>query len=235
MSTLESRLARVRPDRSTLLGVALVLNTELLVVLAYLAIAAPRFGDLSPWTVAAFYAYPFVWLNVAALGLLKVRVPSAPTRRRLAAGTIAAGYFLLLAYAGGLVGPGGRETGLRVVLAALPPGWSPALLYGGAALKLALLPFKFVGYLVLAYLVYATVLDAAGSVVGGVVGLFSCVSCTLPVVAGVLSGFVGGSTALVTAASGQSYALSTVVFVVTVALLTWRPDWADVRRLRQVL
>lgn len=235
MSTLERRFAGLRPDRGQVLLAAVVLNTELLVVLAYVALARPRFGDLSPWTVAAFYAYPFVWLNVAALGVLKARVPDAPARRRLAAGLVASGYLLVLAYAGGLVGPAGRETGVRLVLGALPPGWSPALIYGGTVLQVTLVPFKLVGYLVLAYLVYATVLDAAGSVLGGVFGLFSCVSCTLPVIAGILSGLVGGSTALVTAATGQSYALSTVVFAVTVALLVWRPDWESVQRLRQVL
>jgi len=43
------------------------------------------------------------------------------------------------------------------------------------------------------------------------------------VIAPVLTGLVGGGAALSAAASGQSYAMSTVVFVVTVALLYWRP------------
>lgn len=98
-------------------------------------------------------------------------------------------------------------------------------------LQFALLPFKLVGYLALAYLVYVTVLDATGGVLGGVLGLFSCVSCTLPVIAGVLSGFVGGAGAVATAAYAQSYALSTAVFVLTIALLVWRPTVADLRAL----
>lgn len=235
MRTLEARLTDLRPGREALLWGAIVLNAELLAVLAYLALASPSFGDLPPLRVVAFYLYPWIWLNVALLAVVRTRVPSAASRQRFTAGAVAGGYFLVLAYAGGLVGPGGTGEGLRVVLAALPPGWSPAVLYNGTAVTVVLLPFKLVGYLALAYLVYVTVLDAARSVVGGLLGVFSCVSCTLPVVAGFLSGVVGGSTALVTAAYGQSYALSTVVFVLTVVLLAWRPSLASVRRLRQAL
>ena len=236
MRTGHSRLAALRPARETLLWAAVVVNTELLLVLAYLVLASPRFGDRSPWTVAAFYVYPFVWINAALVGVVRVRVPTAPARRRLVAGAVAGGYLLVLAYAGGVFGFGGDGpvTGLRVVVASLPPGWSPAVVYNGDTLRVALLLFKVVGYLALASLVYATVLDTAGSIAGGLVGLLSCVSCALPVLAGVLSGFVGG-TALVTAASAQSYALSTVAFVVTVGLLTWRPSLSTVRRLRQAL
>jgi hypothetical protein len=119
-----------------------------------------------------------------------------------------------------------------VVFGSIPPGWGPAVIYGGATLQFALLPFKLVGYATLAYLVYATLVDAASSAVGGVLGLFSCVSCTFPVIAGVVSGFVGGTGALASAVYGQSYLLSTVVFVITVGLLVWRPTMADLRRLR---
>lgn len=235
MRTLEAHLTDRRPSWETLLWAAVVLNAELLVVLAYLALVRPSFGDLSPRTVAAFYLYPWIWLNVALVAVVWVRVPDATTRRQFVAAAIAAGYFLVLAYAGGLVGTGGTGTGLRVALASVPPGWSPAVMYSGATVTVVLLPFKLVGYLVLAFLVYVTVIDAAGSAVGGVLGVFSCVSCTLPVIAGVLSGVVGGSTALVTAAHGQSYALSTAVFVLTVGLLAWRPSLGTVRRLRQAL
>ncbi|MFB6172912.1 MAG: hypothetical protein ABEJ23_10285 [Haloarculaceae archaeon] len=237
MRTLEARVTDLRPERETLLWAAVVLNAELLVVLAYVALAGPAFRTLSPLKVVAFYLYPWIWLDVALLAVVRTRTPPASTRRRLGAAAVAAGYFLVLAYAGGLVGRSGpaAPTGLRIALASLPPGWSPALLYSGPLLTVALLPFKLLGYLALGYLVYVTVLDAAGSVVGGVLGLFSCVSCTLPVIAGVLSGVVGGSTALVTAAYAQSYALSTVVFVLTVALLAWRPSFETVRQLRQAL
>ncbi len=229
MSTITT--ARLRPSREGLLAWAALLNAELLLVVLYLI-----WTGVTP-TRPAYYVYPFVWINAGLWALWTVDRPTGTGRRRLLAGAIAAGYFLVLAYFGGLfaVGVGGYESGLNVVLDSFPPGWSPAVLYGGSTLTLVFLPFKVFGYLTLAYLVYATVLDATGGAAAGVLGLFSCVSCTLPLIAGVLSGFVGGSAALVSAAYGQSYGLSTVVFVVTVVLLVWRPTTADVGRLREVL
>ncbi|WP_254543537.1 DUF7546 family protein [Halomarina pelagica] len=231
MSTATAAFDRVSPSRETLLGLAVLVNTELLLVVGYLL-----WTGVTP-TRPLFYVYPFVWINAAAWGLWRVEVPSAPARRRLAVGAVAVGYFLLLGYVGGLyaVGSTPGPSDVRIVLRTLPPGWSPALLYAGEWLTLALLPFKVVGYATLAYLVYATLLDAGGSATAGLLGLFSCVSCTLPLIAGVLSGFLGGATALVSAAYGQSYGLSTVVFVLTVALLVWRPTAADLSRVRSLL
>jgi hypothetical protein len=226
MSTIERRLAPYA-ERETLVYGAALLNAEILLVLGYLAVVGPQV------TRPLFYVYPFVWINAAIYAVWRTDLPTAPSRRRLAAGTVAVAYLGVLSYVGGLFGfgAGGAATGLRLELVALPPGWSPALIYAGTTLQFALLPFKIVGYLVLAYLLYATLLDAAAGLVGGVLGLFSCVSCTLPVIAGVLSGFVGGAGAVAAAAYGQSYALSTVVYVVTVALLLWRPTVADLRGL----
>jgi hypothetical protein len=228
MSTIESRLASLRPSRETAIWWAVVLNTELLVLLAYLVVETPIV------TQPLFYIIPFVWINAALWGVFHVSPRAASTRQRVTALAVAGGYFLVLGYFGGLYGPSaGPATGLRVAFEAVPPGWGPALIYGGAVIQFALLPFKLLGYATLAYLVYATVLDAASSVVGGVLGLFSCVSCTLPVIAGVVSGFVGGTGAVAAAAFNQSYLLSTVVFVVTVVLLVWRPTIADLRTIRQ--
>lgn len=226
MSTLAGRLDALRPGRRTAVWWAVVLNTELLIMLAYVAVVGP---DV---TRPLFYVVPFVWVNAALWAAFRVSPRPVTGRQRAVAVVVAVGYFLVLGYAGGLYGgSNGVSTGLRVVVTALPPGWGPAVIYGGTAVQFALLPFKLVGYATLAYLVYATVVEAASSVVGGVLGLFSCVSCTLPVIAGVLSGFVGGTGAVANAAAGQTYGLSTVVFVVTVVLLVWRPTMADLRGL----
>ena len=226
MSTLAGRLDALRPGRQTAVWWAVVLNTELLIMLAYVAVVGP---DV---TRPLFYVVPFVWVNAALWAAFRVSPRAVTGRQRAVAVVVAVGYFLVLGYAGGLYGgSNGVSTGLRVVVTALPPGWGPAVIYGGTAVQFALLPFKLVGYATLAYLVYATVVEAASSVVGGVLGLFSCVSCTLPVIAGVLSGFVGGTGAVANAAAGQTYGLSTVVFVVTVVLLVWRPTMADLRGL----
>ena len=215
----------VTGDRRRLLGSsrqwvagAAILNLQLLVVLVYLAIVEPRV------TRPLYYLYPFIWINVGGWAVWRTTVEHRSVRGRRIGLLVGVLYFLVLGYTGGLYGLGGGQgQGLRVVLAALPPGWAPALIYGGDSIQLAILPFKLIGYLALAYLVYATVADAAAGLLGGILGLFSCVSCTLPVIAGVLSGFVGGGGALVTAAYGQSYPLSTLIFVVTVGLLVWRP------------
>jgi len=196
-------------------------NTELLWLLAYAGVTG-RLPD------EPLYYYPFVWLNLGLWALWRVDPRPAARRERLLAGAVAGGYFLLLAVVGGLVGaanvpPGLDPSGLRIAVWDLPPGYGPAVLYQGDLLRAALLPFKVVGYLALAYLVYVTVLDATEAAAVGLVGLFACVSCTWPVFASVFTGVAGGS-ATAAAVATNSYGVSTLVFVVTVALLVWRPS-----------
>ncbi len=208
-------LTRLRPTRGELLAGALLVNTELLVVFVYLAVADVTATAVMP------YVYPFVWLNVSLWALVRVRVPESSRRRTLLAAGVGVAYFLVLAYVGGLVGFSGSGTGFRLGWP-LPPGWGPALLYNGGALTLALVPYRVIGYATLAYLVGVAVLDAARGALSGVVGLFSCVSCTLPVVATVVSSVFGASAAAQFATS-RPYGVSTAVFVLTVGLLVWRP------------
>ncbi|WP_273834984.1 hypothetical protein [Halococcus sp. PRR34] len=214
---VRDRLARVSPTPEALLWGAILVTAELLALLLYLV--QP---NVTP-TAIRYYVYPFIWINVGLWALVRTDAPAASRRRRYAAGALAVGYFAVLAYAGGLVGSGLGEmaTGLRI--APLPPGQGPALIYGGEAIRLVLFPYRIVGYVALAVLVYATVLDVAGSAIGGVLGLFSCVSCTWPVIASFVGGVAGSSSAAANAALSGSYGLSTVIFVVTVGLLYWRP------------
>ena len=203
-------------DRRALVYTAVVANTFLLVLLVYALVT-----DRRP---TAYWAFPVVWVTASAWALLWTSRPPAATRTRLLAGALAGAYLLVLAVAGGVVGPGGTPTtGLSVELTELPPGWGPTLLYGGEAVRVALVPFTAFGYAVLSYLVYLTAIDARSVLAGGVIGLFSCVSCTLPVVASILGGFVGGGAALAAAASATTYAAGTAVFVVTVILMTIQP------------
>jgi hypothetical protein len=210
------------PNRETLLYAALVLNTELLVVLFYPGIWE---ATVKGWLNVL---YAFVWINVGVWAILTTDPPDAPRRQRRIALAVAVGYFALLAVVGGLVTVGDLfttvafpQTGPRI--AWLIPGWGPAVTYVGDLFSVALLPYRVVGYLALSYLVYATVLDAAGSAVTGALGLLSCVSCTWPVLASLATGFLGSSSALALAVTNWSYEISTVVFIVTVALLYWRP------------
>lgn len=214
---VSDRFARFRPERRTLLWGALLVNAELLAVLLYVALPS-----VTP-TAIRYYVYPFVWINVGLWAIWRTTPRTANLRRKATVGALTVAYFAVLAYAGGLVGAGmgSMATGFRI--AALPPGLGPALVYSGSAVQFALLPYKVVGYAALAYLVYATALDVSGSAVSGILGLFSCVSCTWPVIASLASGVAGSSSALAGAALTNSYGLSTVVFVATVGLLYWRP------------
>jgi hypothetical protein len=210
---------RFELDGETLAWIALVLTTEFLLVVSYLVGLDVQVRD---WTL---FVVPFVWINVGLWAVVRTTVGATTTRARRIGVVVAGGYFLLLAYFGGLIGPaaGGPVTSFSVELWDIPPGWSPALLYNGAAVTVAVVPYKLIGYLSLAYLVYATVVDASSAVVGGVVGLFSCVSCSFPILAGVATGIVGSGSALAGLATQSGYLLSTAVFVVTVGLLYWRP------------
>jgi hypothetical protein len=222
------------PDRRDLLIGAIVVNAELLVVLVYLAI--------EPVTVDSwrFIVYGFLWINAGLYAVAKTTpAPATPRTKRLAL-LVAGGYFLVLAVAGGIVGPShtsplaslltdghlhshGTATAGSFDLRLLPPGWGPALVYQGAWLSVILMPYKVIGYLSLSYLVYATVIDAAGTVVSGTLGLLSCVSCTWPVVGSLVTSLFGSGSAVVVAATTWPYDVSTVAFLATVALLTWRP------------
>ena len=220
MATARSRIARYRPGRRTLLRVALVLNTELLFVLAY-AIAS----DVRPTSLAAlrYWVYPWIWINVGLWAVVRTDPASTATRTRRLAAVAAVAYVAVLAYVGGLVGPGGGPADLRLVWSTVPPGWGPAVTYAGDYLTAALVPYRVVGYLALGYLVYATILDATGSAVTGLLGMLSCVSCSWPVLASLAAGVAGSGSGVAAAVSTGAYGLSTLVFVATVGLLYWRP------------
>ncbi|PSQ19080.1 hypothetical protein BRD00_02205 [Halobacteriales archaeon QS_8_69_26] len=213
------RVARdLLPGRQTLLVLGGLLIAEFLAVVWYFALT-----DSAP-TGLRYLVYPFVWINVGLLAAWHTSPAPASARDRRIAAALAAGYALLLAYFGGVIGPGtalggGPVFGLSVHF--VSPGWGPALVYGGEYLQVAVIPFEAIGYAALVYLVYATIIDATGAAVSGVLGLLSCVSCSWPIVASLVTGAVGGSGAAI--AVSASYDLSTLVFVVTVALLFWRP------------
>ncbi|WP_135663449.1 DUF7546 family protein [Halorhabdus rudnickae] len=227
MSTVTLPRSLPLPSRETLVWGALLVNTEALVILGYVL-----FSDTQLLNLAALrlYVYPFVWINVSLWALARVRPPAAPTRRRLFAGVLAVGYLLVLSYLGGLVslaGSGGFDVSVNALT--IPPGWGPSVSVDAAGLLVTLLPFKVLGYVTLSYLVYAMVVEAAGFV-PAVLGLFSCVSCVWAAVVVPLTGAIGGSTALAGIVYAGGYDLSTVVFVLAVLLLVWRPSFSTLNR-----
>ncbi|GGC60685.1 DUF7546 family protein [Haloferax sulfurifontis] len=208
-----------RPSRASLLRAAVAVNTTLILAFVYLlfteaSVGAPRYA-----------VYGVAWVIVGLWVMFDTDVAPASSATKRKAAAVAVGYFALLAVAGGLVTspvPGGTS-GVRVAF--LPPGWGPALVYGGDLFNLVLMPARVVGYAALAFLVYDTVVEAAGAAVSGVVGLFSCVSCSWPVLASVATSVFGGGTAVAATVTTLSYDLSTLVFLVTVVLLRWRPGF----------
>ncbi|MFB6156023.1 MAG: hypothetical protein ABEJ22_09015 [Haloferacaceae archaeon] len=214
--TANVSLPRIRPSRRDLLYGGLLVNTNLLFVALYTLLDP---GVLEP---LRFTVFGLLWIDVGLVAVAKTRVAPASRRTRLAAALVAGGYLLLLFVAGGLLAGGQPHPG-GFRIAPLPPGWGPAPIYGGRLVTLVLMPSRVVGYVALAYLLYATVVDAAGAAVSGVLGLFSCVSCSWPILASVATGVFGSGSALAAAAISAQYGLSTAVFLVTVALLYWRP------------
>lgn len=166
--------------------------------------------------------YPFIWVNASLWALFKTQRPVGSTRKRLAAGGLAIGYFIVLGYFGGLFGPG--TTGLSLQLNwSPPPGYAPALLFENEAIKLVLEPYKVVGYLTLSYFIYATALDAAAGVASGILGFFSCLSCSWPILGTVATSIFGSGSAVTAFALSRSYGIGTIVFVTALALLYYRP------------
>jgi hypothetical protein len=214
--TLADRLPTVSA-RQFGLG-ALLLNAQLVCVVAYYA-----FTSAVP-TEPRYALYGLLWVNFGAAAIYFADAPAAPgfpTRRRAAA--LAAAYFALLAAFGGIISTGLGDAATGVRIAWLPPGWGPAFVYAGEYVVVAAMPALLVGYAALSYLVYVTVLEASGSAFAGLLGFFSCVSCTWPILAGVATSVLGGTGILGAAALNASYDLSTVVFVLTLGLLYWRP------------
>ncbi len=226
MSAVSHFLARRRPSGETLVLVGLLLSLELLFGVAYVVLT--RTALTRPVMVVLV---PLIWLNLSLWVFLRVR-PSATGQRRWPAVLLAGAYFALLAVLGGLVvlGDGNPAAGLRITVTGFP-GWVPLVIADAGPAALVIIPFKLVGYVALTYLVYVTVLDAGGALLGSAVGLFSCVSCTFPLIAGLVSSLTGGA-ATAAAVYNSSYPLSTVVFAVTVGLLAWRPTVVDFDRIR---
>jgi len=215
-----TRLERRFTLRSAIAAIVL-LNVEALFLATYVLVGNAQIYDWAPLLV------PFVWINVSIAAVAWVDIGNTSRRQRVTAAVLAGAYFVVLAYFGGLFGPGAPTlpTSFDVNLVGIPPGWAPALLANTPTVRVSIIFYQFVGYLALAYLVYATVIDAAGSAIGGIVGLLSCVSCTWPILGAILTSIFGGGSAVVAATQDWTYAVSTVIFVVTVALLYWRPGF----------
>lgn len=205
-------------SQEALVAVAGIVTAHLAAVLAYAVVGG------SAITAPRYLLYPIVWIGVAAWIGLRVRPRSAGTRGRILAAVVGVGYFVSLLWLTGHVGAGtDAATGLSV--SALPPGWGPLVTYDAGVLSLTIVPFQFVGYLALAYLVAIAVGEATTSLAAGALGLASCVGCTWPLVAGVAgatgASWLAGLDGVAATATGYAYDLSTLLFLVSVGVLLW--------------
>ncbi|WP_224332781.1 DUF7546 family protein [Haloprofundus halobius] len=229
----------MRYRTSTLVGPARRLPVELrwlLALVAFETAALVGYFGFTDATVTSprYVLYPFVWINVGVVAVLRTTPPDATRRARVVAATLSTLYFLLLAALAGLVSLElGAHThahvhGLQVTMAA--PGWGPRVGYAGSLVTVNFVPYRVLGYLALSYLVYVTLLDAAVAVLSGVLGVVTCVGCSLPIAGSLAAGAVGGTG--VVALATLSVDISTIVFVGAVALLTVRPRFRGPAKLR---
>jgi hypothetical protein len=207
------------PPRRLAVSLAGLLGVEALLLGAWIWLTP---GEV---TAPRYLLYPFVWIDASLLAAAVVlsdsrsRQPAAAdSRLRVLSVVVGVAYAGLLLWAGGLVGVGG-QSGTATLLSA-PPGWGPMLVYDGL-LRLTLVPFKLVGYLVLAWLVALVVGSAGRPLFSGALGLATCVGCTGPLVLALLATLGGGSVTAYAAVSGLSYDLSTLVFLVSLGGVTW--------------
>ncbi|MFC7072354.1 hypothetical protein ACFQJ7_15075 [Halovenus rubra] len=175
-------------------------------------------------TLLRYTLYPFVWINVAVLAAFRVDVPDVPRRHSLLAATVASVYFLVLLYLTGLIGIPSDDLlqfSGTVDIQAGSPG-TERLRVITDVFHISVIPYRTVGFLVLAYLVYVTLLDFSGSLAAGALGLFSCVGCAFPILVSLSTGLFGSS-AVATAVYSAQFDISTAVFVLAIVILYWQP------------
>lgn len=189
-----------------------LLTAELLLLMGY------QLATRSTVTEPRYVVYPFVWINLGLFAMYRTRVRLPSRRSDLVALALASVYLFVLFSLGGLLQLGLFQSlgpGSGTSISWTRPGWGPMVAVQTEWIQVVLIPFKAIGYVSFAYLLYARLVDATASAVSGVFGVVSCVGCTFPI----LLPLLGAST--FSAVSWLSVDLSTLVFVLTLALLYW--------------
>lgn len=191
------------------------------VVLALEAVALLGYFSATSATMTQirYVVYPFVWINAGLWAILRTTPAPQNRRHRLLGVLVAVGYFLVVMVVPGNVGLGGLATGTDLRIAWYAPGWGPLLAFDSSWIRLYLVPFEVVGYASLAYLVYANALTVARGTIASVLGIATCVGCTVPILAPAVGLLGGPATALTTTAYQWSYDVGTALFLVTLGLL----------------
>lgn len=188
-----------------ILAAVLAALAYLVVVVGYLAATPAVLHDPTR------LGYPFAWstLSGAALGAvaMQCRVRAISARSAVLGGS----YVCLLSWISGQLSIG--RTGISIDVTAGVPGWAPVLAADLGVVALVIVPFQFLGYLVLGLLFARALSVTTNSVAAGVLGVFTCAGCVLPIVAVVAAGSVP------VLSGGLSYAVSTLAFAGTLAAL----------------
>jgi len=161
---------------------------------------------------------PVVWITIGAWAVVNTPLPEELPSYAPVVGAVSGIYFVVLLYLGGMVGFT-TSPGSSLIVAEASPGWGPIFGYTTDVFYIRVVPFQAVGYAVLSYLVFVALTDTATSLVGAAVGMVSCVGCTWPIIAGILSVVGAGGVGATSAIPSVSYELSTVVFAVAVLVL----------------
>lgn len=187
---------------------------EVYAIAAYFALTPD-----SPTGDLRYLFYPLVWTNAGVWAVVRADPAPGNWRHRAVGVAVAAAYFLAVLYVPGKLGPGtaGGAVAVRVEMAA--PGWGPLVAVTSPWLRAFLVPFEVVGYAALSYLVYANALQFSRRTLSSVLGLATCVGCTVPVLAPLVGAFGGPTAGLATTAYAWSYDLGTGVFLLTLGLL----------------
>ncbi len=200
-----------KPDIDGLGTLALLGSVEAILVIGYIAYSGTTVTEVR------YLVYPFIWINVIAYAVIRVRPPTTDPSRLAIGGTVALAYFGVLAWLTGMVGWGhGGALDLRVASAV--PGWGPIVSVSGPITGV-FIPFEVIGYLGLSYLVGLNAIALSRKLFSGLLGVASCVGCTVPVLVPLVGALGGPSSGLATTAYAWSYDLGTVIFVVTAWLL----------------
>jgi len=184
-------------------------------VMLVAAIMAYLNGTNAAITELRSLAYPVVWISVSLAAAVWIGQTVQGRPRRWRGIAVAGSYTLGIAWLTGLLGATTGGFPLRVHAA--PPGWGPIILYDSGLLRLSIVPFKLIAYLALGYVIYALVAAHRGSIRAAALGVFSCVSCTGPLLVAVI-GAIGGTQAT-TAVATAGYDIATVALVATFGLL----------------
>lgn len=207
--------------RSIFLFLSLLLFLELLLTIIYAS--SPNIVLTDPLVLV----YPFIWINVGIMVVILLKPTSVTSRKKVPSVFLGVVYFCILSYFSSILTfghsfhghvPSDHNFGFGIVILSIPPGWAPALFYTGNLISVYVFFFQLVGYLSLSYLVYRSVLQFNKSALSGLFGIFSCVSCTWPLVGTYIGGISGISFSLIMS-THQSYGISTLVFVSIVLLL----------------